>query len=286
MNLRKSIIYSFIVAYIFLFFLPRVSVFGEPERRFDILEATEQELMAAAEESGFREPWLDDLHLAIVTGLRNLEAGGSIADEISNTGDMYLDRDKNRFLKMKDTDGREYFRVYLGSDDSHNDIFTNNEYTYSIYGFFYLDSDRKKLERALFQVYRVNFIPGQPLYRELRRIVHPSPGILSASIEENPSVDEVGSNDALGVEYFASQETPSPFLEGEDGIPGPVVSLNPKMTVSIKDPVEPIPYGSRLKILRTYRSMLMQTSYRLNRELNVIKGKRPMMIKKTLDINN
>jgi hypothetical protein len=258
---------------------------SEPERRFDMLEMTERELKAAAEESGFKEPWLDDLHLAIVSGLRNLEAGGSIAEGITNTGDMYKDRAKNRFLKMKDADGREYFRVYLGTDDNHNDIFARNEYTYTIYGYFYLDGERKNLEKVLFQVYRVNFIPGRPLYRELRRIVHPSPGVLSMSVEDDPSVKDVASNDPLGVEYFASYETPSPFVEGQDGVPGPVVKLDPVMAVSIKDPVEPIPYESRLKILGMYRSMLMQTSYRLDREMKVIGSKRPIMIRRTLDIN-
>lgn len=264
--------------------LPAIALKAEPERKFDIVEVTEQELMAAAEQSGFGDPWLDDLHLAVLTAFRELEAGGAIAGEIRTSGDMFQDRAANRFVKLKDASGREYFRIYLGNDDSHNDIFAKHSYTYNVYGFFYPDGERKKLESVFFQIYRVNFVPGRPLFREMRRLVHPQPGILPVSVEDNPAVQDAASNDSLSVEYYASEEAPTPFVESVDGVPGPDISLQPRMVVKVKDPVEPLPYGNRVKMLDIYRRMMIKSAYFLKRELNIMNMKRPVQIERTLDI--
>ncbi len=255
--------------------------------RFTMADDLEKSLREATLGSDFKDPWVDDLHLGVIQGIRALEKYGAITAGVSNSGDMFKDRNVNRFIKETDSNGETYIRVYLGSDTSKDDPFAKSIYSYSIYAYFYIDNELQSLKRVQFQVYRVNFIPGKPLFRELRRIIHPSPGILKDRIGDTTEPPQTASNSDLRVEYFTARDGGSPFQESADGVPSPVINVDPDMTVKIKDdPGGPIPYEDQVKILSLYRKLMQRSLFRLDYEVKLRSLERPIVVEKTLDFND
>ncbi len=265
-------------------FLPG-RIHASPDRKFDLEATNERELKQAAIDSQFRDPQLDDLHHSILRVISSLAKYNEFPSAISNTGDVFTDVDKRRFVMKKDAAGKRYLRVYLGSGDDSTDPFKKNTYTYYVFGYFYLSDDMSKLEKVLFQFYRVNFIGEDPLFREVRQVVHPSPGVLKESVEDQPMPEVVGSNDELKALYFASSVAPSPFQEELDGIPSPDFKVKPGMEAQVKDPVEPLPYHTILKMMGVYKRMLLRSNYLLNRELKIHLLERPQKLENALDFN-
>lgn len=207
---------------------------------------------------GFGDLEVDNLHGVLAARLEKFLGYGPVPEVTGSNGD---------FMKGRDSAGNVYYRVRLREGTSFGIDVYPTAYIFKAHCYLYPSDDGKGLKRILFQFYRIN-MSGLSYARELRRFIHPDPRDL---VQGNRLQEDIKmlDNSALTLEQYVEPSTVKPVWEGPDGIPLPILSIQPKQKIGLNDPKDLMPFEKQVRVINAYKRLLRtvdQQLFGLNRE--------------------
>lgn len=256
------------------------------EERLGAVERRNQELIRA---SGFADVELDRLHQHIgqlIAELQPLAVDAELLPDAKpeltqpkstsleqsniNQNSIELQPSLRRsFVKGIDSNGKTYFRLRIKEGLNYTMQPQPDRFVFRAHAFFYLD-ENNKLSKVLVQFYRLKF-SGLDYTRELRRISHPGPFADGAR------------QSAMKIEFQSFPKGLSAKDLSVDGIPLPVLSVQPELTAVLQSTDEQIPFDKQVRIIETYRSLLRKLDRQLDREKHILQLTRDSDIERTID---
>lgn len=255
----------------------------QAEERLGAVERKNQELIRA---SGFADVELDRLHQHIGQLIAELQHLAVDADSLpeakpeltqpkstnleQNTNSIELQPSLRRsFVKGIDSNGKTYFRLRIQEGLNYTMQPQPDRFVFRAHAFFYLD-ENNKLSKVLVQFYRLKF-SGLDYTRELRRISHPGPFADGAR------------QSAMKIEFQSFPKGLAAKDLSVDGIPLPVLSIQPELTAVLQSTDIQIPFDKQVRIIETYRSLLRKLDRQLDREKHILQLTRDSDIERTID---
>jgi hypothetical protein len=100
--------------------------------------------------------------------------------------------------------------------------------------------------------------------REVRRIEHPNPEDLAQAMNKPPGADvDLLNNSEVKVSYYSYPTSQKPNYLGWDGIPLPVMGVEPTDEVQLQAQDAPIPYEKQFRIIQAYKKVLRAVDRKL-----------------------
>jgi len=212
------------------------------------MNVQEREAAEKARAIGFGDLEIDNLHAAIARKVSALDGFKAVKE--SKGSHLWL-------MKGRDSQNKTYYRVRIREGMSFSMETHPKRYIFKSHCYFYLNADKKNLDRLLCQFYRINF-SGSAYNRELRRMVHPSPRSLAGDNPLAVKADiKLQNNSKLLLELYDEPSNVKPVWEGPDGVPQPEIKgMNPREKILLHNPANLMPYDKQVRVITRYKKLL------------------------------
>jgi len=249
----------------------------------DEVNIVEREATEQARKTGFGDLEVDNLHGAISEKVHQLIELGGLVEGTGDYDELIFQARSRPFIKGVDREGKSFLRITLNEGFSYSTEVFPRPFIARAHCYIYPGAEKNKVDRLLFQFYRINY-SGTVYQRELRRFIHPNP-IDKAQARSKPLGAELEllDNSDLTLESYQEPSTVPPVWEGRDGVPVTTLELKPIASAILNDKEKPIVYDKQVRILNRYKTLLRRIDRELYKMIRVRQLERNIEIERILD---
>ncbi len=217
----------------------------------------EQELRDAAVASGFRDPWVDELHESLRTEFRAF-LGNFNSENLPDDG---------RVTFSKNTAGEDYAAVRLYQGTVYEDQDRLRPVVQEVTAFLFYTPADQSLNRIQIQIDRKNTFVHYPFSREVRRISFTLSGEKSQSLNQ------------LKLEFYRNRLVKDATDSLLPDQPEPESSWN----LIPENPEDRMPYENQIQMLDLYKNNLRRASEVLSHFNEMVRSGKVYSLEKTFD---